>query len=394
MNKRENHQTVLLTLEYPPQIGGISTYLSHLAERFPAGTFHVLAPELTETHVTDMAASVPIYRRPLIMRWLRPRWLPALYWTWWLYRKERPKVLIVSHLLNMGRVALNMRRLFKLPYVVILHGMDIALAASGGVNKRLAAKEILTGAAHIVCNSRYTAQWTRTLGIPENRITIVNPPPALPLDTAVEKSRADEFRRRLKIGDSFLLLSAGRLVERKGFDQCLEAVAELRGQKRNLKYVIVGEGAYREKLEQRAAELNITDCVQFLGATSTEELTTAYAACDTFVMVPRALGSDVEGFGIVYLEANLFGKPVIGSRSGGVPESVLHEETGLLVDPGNTPQLTQAIARLMDDVKLRERLGEGGRRRLQRDFGDDRQARRFVSAVRQAANSSPRNRGK
>jgi len=385
MKKRENHNILLLTLEYPPQIGGISTYLSHLAERFPAGTFHVMAPDLPEVHTVDMEADVPIYRRTLTARWLRPRWLPALYWTWWLYRKENPRVLVVSHLLNMGKVALNMRRLFKLPYVVILHGMDIALAASGGVNKRLAAKEILSGASQIVCNSKYTAQWTRTLGIPQNRISIVNPPPSLPLDTAVEQRRAEEFRKRHKLDDSFVLLSAGRLVERKGFDTCLNAVAQLRKKKRNIEYVIIGEGSFREKLEEQAAELGISKHVRFLGATSTAELKTAYAACDTFVMVPRALGSDIEGFGIVYLEANLFGKPVIGSRSGGVPESVLHEQTGLLIDPGDEKQLIDAIVKLMDDEKLRQKLGEGGRQRLQRDFGDDKQARRFIASVRKAA---------
>ncbi len=385
MMKKENYTTLLLTLEYPPQIGGISTYLSHLAERFPSGTFHVLASELSESHETDMEAKVPIYRRVLLARWLRPRWLPALYWTWWMWRKERPKVLVVSHLLNMGKVALNMHRLFRLPYVVILHGMDIALAASGGVNKRLAAKEILAGASHVVCNSKYTAQWARAIGVSDKRLSIVNPPPSLPLDTAVEQRRSDEFRQRHKIGDSFLLLSANRLVERKGLDTCLEAVAALRKAGRDIEYVIIGSGPSKQKLEEQAAELGIAKHVRFLGAATSSDLAVAYAACDTFAMVPRSLGSDIEGFGIVYLEANLFGKPVIGSRSGGVPESVLHEETGLLVKPGNAKELQAAIIRLMDDEGLRQRLGEGGRKRLQRDFGDNCQARRFMASVRKVA---------
>jgi phosphatidyl-myo-inositol dimannoside synthase len=387
MKTRINHNTILLTLEYPPQIGGISTYLSHLAERFPAGTFHVMAPSLPESHVSDMEANVPIYRRPLISRWVRPRWLPAMYWTWWLYRKERPRVLVVSHLLNMGKVALNMSRLFGLPYVVILHGMDVALAVSGGINKRLAAKEILTGAAHVVCNSRYTAQWARVVGVSDSKISIVNPPPSMPLDTVADRRLTEEFRLRHEIGESFLLLSACRLVERKGNDTCLNAVADLRKKGRDIKYVVVGDGPYRGELERQAEELGLTDAVRFLGSIDRAELKSAYAACDTFVMVPRSLGSDIEGFGIVYLEANIFGKPVIGSRSGGVPEAVLHEETGLLVDSGQTEQLAEAIVRLMDDEKLRIALGEGGRKRLMRDFGDDRQSRRFIAAVRQAAES-------
>jgi phosphatidylinositol alpha-1,6-mannosyltransferase len=386
--KKMNQTTVLLTLEYPPQIGGIATYLAYLAERFPAGTFHVLAPELSTAHNFDMAADVPIYRRALISRWLRPRWLPALYWTWWLFRKERPTVLVISHLSNMGRVALIMKRFFRLPYVVILHGMDIALATSGSLRQRVAAKKILYNAAHVVCNSNYTAQWVKCLKIEEKKITIVYPPPSLALDSVVEHDQIKDFRERYKIDSNFLLLSVGRLVERKGFATCLAAVAALREKNREINYVIIGAGPEREKLEQQAKQLGLSAAARFLGVLREAELAVAYAACDVFVMTPRALGGDIEGFGIVYLEAGIFAKPVIGSRSGGVPESVLHEETGLLIEPGNVSELQAVLLRLMDDRSLRERLGQGGQRRLQRDFGDDRQIRRFKAVLRQAASKN------
>ncbi|MBU1915911.1 glycosyltransferase family 4 protein, partial [Patescibacteria group bacterium] len=292
---------------------------------------------------------------------------------------------VVSHLLNMGRVALNMRRLFGLPYIVILHGMDVALAASGGWRKRSAARAILSQATQVICNSNYTANWAKSLGLSAAKISIVNPPPSLAIDTSIEQRQVQEFRQRHKIGDDFLLLSAGRLVTRKGFDICLEAVAALFQEGRNISYVIIGAGPDKDKLEQQAIRLGIFDRVRFLGAVSAIELATAYAACDTFVMIPRSLGGDIEGFGIVYLEANIFGKPTVGSRSGGVPESVLHEETGLLVESDNVTELKNTLKRLIDDTKLRERLGRGGQRRLQRDFGDDRQARCFQATVRRAA---------
>jgi phosphatidylinositol alpha-1,6-mannosyltransferase len=128
----------------------------------------------------------------------------------------------------------------------------------------------------------------------------------------------------------------------------------------------------------------VADSVTFLGTLDTAELSVAYAACDTFAMVPRSLGGDVEGFGIVYLEAGLLGKPVVGSRSGGVTEAVVDGETGLLVRPGDVGELADAFRKLMDDTKLRKRLGRGGQDRLKRDFGDNRQARKFYAAVREA----------
>jgi phosphatidylinositol alpha-1,6-mannosyltransferase len=102
------------------------------------------------------------------------------------------------------------------------------------------------------------------------------------------------------------------------------------------------------------------------------------AACDVFAMTPQSLGPDVEGFGIVYLEAGLFGRPAIGSRSGGVTDAVRHEETGLLVDPGDAPGLAAAIRRLRDDPDLAERLGSRGRERVLGEFGWSRQARPLI----------------
>jgi len=380
---------LLVTIEYPPQLGGIATYLAHMAENLPHGDICVLAPEGPDTHRYDMEAGVPIYRRGLLWRYMRPRWLPAFYWTWWLCRRERPSMLVVSHLLNMGKVAIGIKRFLRIPYTVILHGFDVAQAASVGGRRRAAAKEILANAALVICNSGYTAFLAKTLGIPETRIATVNPPPWLPLDESADMSEVAAFRKKHGLEGKFVLLTVSRLVERKGIDTCIDAVAALRAAGRDVKYVVVGEGLHKGHLKHRAAQMNVADDVIFLGALDTESLPVAYAACDVFVMVPRGLKSgDIEGFGIVYLEANIFGKPVIGSRTGGVPEAVIHEKTGLLIEPDSPSQLAEAVAALMDNSTLRQDLGEGGRQRLKRDYGDNRQARRFLAAVKRATGES------
>ena len=275
MSGHKEQNTVLLTLEYPPQLGGIATYLAYFAERFPAVNMTVLAPPHDGAAEFDAQSSVPIERRPLSAGWLRPRWLPALYWAWRTCRRVQADVLVVSHLSNMGRVALWLRRLLGLPYVVVLHGMDIALAVSGRPGKRAAAKNILAQADQIVCNSEYTSRWVSSIGLATDNIAVVNPPPSVPLESTVDAALVSQFRDRLNLGDSFVLLSAGRLVERKGFDRCLQAVAVLREEQRDIQYVIVGEGPDRARLEQLSAELGVSSQVHFLGAVSADDATHA-----------------------------------------------------------------------------------------------------------------------
>lgn len=375
----------LITLEYPPHVGGIATYLSRLVECFPHGTIHVLAPEdrKKDTHIWDVHSETPIYRRQLLSRFVRPRWLPALYWTDWLWRKEKPSLILVSHLLPMGKIARLMKKHRGVPYAVIIHGMDVALAMEAGGKKLAEAKAVLAEAKLVIANSGYTAQLVAGLGVPKDRLTIVRPSPNFPTFMTAPVEKAAALRSRYGIAfDDFLVLTAGRLVPRKGFATAIEAMAGLRERgKDDVKLLVVGDGPERKKLEKLAADKGLADRVKFAGSLPDEEMPAAFAACETFAMVPKSEGADVEGFGIVYLEANLMGKPVIGSRAGGVPDAVLDGKTGLLVEPGDAKGLADAIVRLRDDAELRQRLGNEGQRRVREEFGWKRQAGHLVEAL-------------
>lgn len=364
---------LLVTLDYPPARGGVAAYLARLVGCLPPEAAIVLAPDEGDTHAEDVVSPTPIYRRRLICNLVRPRWLAALYWTDWLIRKERPSRLLVSHLTPLGEVAWAMSRRHGVPYLVVAHGMDAALVLAGSRSKRNRAQLVLRHAERVVANSEYTAQLLRGLGVPSEKIIIVRPSPNFPLTTVVSAKVAAATRQKYRCGDRFMLLAAGRLVARKGFDEVISALAAFPQAERPL-LVIAGDGPERSRLEQQAAAIGVAEDAVFCGGVTDEELKGLFAASDAFVMVPRSLGADVEGFGIVYLEAGLFAKPVIGSRSGGVPEAVRHEETGLLVDPGDVAALAAAIRRLRDDPALARRLGEQGRRRVLEEFGWLRQA--------------------
>jgi phosphatidylinositol alpha-1,6-mannosyltransferase len=360
---------IIATLEWPPRKGGIATYLANLAHAMPKGSVHVLAEKDPEAHKEDMKEETPIYRRRLIGRLLRPRWLGALYWTDWLRRKEKASLLVVSHLLPMGKVARILKQRRGLPYVVILHGMDVALCLEAGGKKLAAAKAVLADASLVVANSAFTAHLAESVGVPQGKIMVARPSPGIKEGTRVSPERARDVRAHHGLGEGFVVLALGRLVKRKGFDTLIEAAAVLRKRGAPVMLAICGDGPERKRLEHLAWKHGVAEQVRFLGRVSDAELPEVYAACDAFVMVPRSEGADVEGFGIVYLEANMMGKPVVGSRAGGVPDAIVDGKTGLLVRPGDPIAVADAIERLRGDAAFALRLGAEGRRRAHAEFG-------------------------
>lgn len=372
---------LLATLDYPPRKGGVATFLANFVECFPRGAVHVLAVEEGDTHKLDVGSDHAIYRRRLLMTRLRPRWLTGLYWTDWLWRKEKPSMLLVSHLLPMGTVARLLKKHRKLPYGVIIHGMDLALAMHAGGGKLKEAKRVLAGADLVIANSAYTAALVKGVGVPESKVMVLRPSPGFPLYLTVDHEKVSAARAACGFGTSFGLLALGRLVARKGFADAISAVAELMKRGVDVRLCVAGDGPERTKLQKLAETKGIADRVRFLGTIADQDLPALYGACDAFITVPKSIGPDVEGFGIVYLEANVMGKPVIGSRAGGVPDAVIDGKTGLLVPPGDIAAIADAIERLVNDPALRQRLGEAGQRRVREDFGWRRQSRPVIERI-------------
>jgi glycosyltransferase involved in cell wall biosynthesis len=176
-------------------------------------------------------------------------------------------------------------------------------------------------------------------------------------------------------------------VERKGVQVLLGALAKLReGPPMELR--IVGDGPWRERLESLVGELGVTAGVEFTGFVAQEELSASFAWCDAFVLpaVADAKG-DVEGLGVVLIEALAHGRPVIASRSGGIPDIVLDEVTGLLVPPGDEAALAAAIERLRSDPALARRLAFAGRAHVEASFSWEVVLDRLVALYERAAAS-------
>ncbi len=167
-----------------------------------------------------------------------------------------------------------------------------------------------------------------------------------------------------------MTLSIARFVPRKGIDQTIRALATFQETERPI-YAVIGNGEDADRLRTLANELGVA--VTWLPAVLDDEKWLWLAAADVFVLPGRDEGDDIEGFGIVYLEAAAAGIPVIAGKSGGAPEAVQDEETGLLVDGTSASEIAEALRRLLGDTDLREKLGAQAAKRVQADFSQEDQ---------------------
>jgi phosphatidylinositol alpha-1,6-mannosyltransferase len=250
-------------------------------------------------------------------------------------------------------------------YACWAHGEDVTSALLSR-ELTLVMRLVYRGASAIFANSRNTRRLLEDLGVPAVKIQIVYP--GVDVQRFTPQVDGRRIRSRVAPGADLLMLSVGRLQTRKGHDLAIAAVAALKAEFPRLVYAIVGEGAERSRLESLAHDLGVADRVRFVGEVPAGDLPEYFAACDLFVLPNRVHETDIEGFGIVFLEAAATGRPVIGGNSGGVPEAVGDDRTGVLVGGTDVHELAAAIRKLAVDPRLRERLGQAARERVLRSF--------------------------
>lgn len=187
----------------------------------------------------------------------------------------------------------------------------------------------------------------------------------------------DPKLRNQVAGDAQTILYAGRLVRWKGVQYLIDALALL-AQMRNVRLLVAGEGEYRPILEQRARERGVADRVNFMGYISSDALAPFYAIADVVALASYAN----ETFSIMSAEAMACGRPVVGSRFGGIPEVIADRETGFLAEPENAADFAARIGELLDNATLRERFGQCGRERVLRLFTWDAVTERVQDAYK------------
>jgi glycosyltransferase involved in cell wall biosynthesis len=287
-------------------------------------------------------------------------------------------------------LGLALRTLLRVPVVVTVHGLDVTY--SNRVYQWLIPK-CLSRMDKIICVSSYTRRQCIRRGVPAHLCEVV------PNGVNVEEFADLHTERGLhnlrllagnRLKDRKVLLTVGRLIERKGVVHFLtEVMPRLLAARQDFSYLIVGEGPQRELIETRITSLHLEDHVILLGRVDDETLRASYQVADLFVMPNIPVQNDIEGFGLVALEAAAAGRFVVASKLDGIPEAIISGQNGLLLDPLDSEGFTQTILDLLEDDEHRTRLGEQARDFARRRYSWDIIARRylrvFVEVVGQGA---------
>lgn len=374
--KQAGELSLMISSDFPPVPGGQSRYLFDLWSCLPGDNVVVLAPEMEGALEVDRGLTCRVVRVPLPLgdsKSAKVLKTCMLWWRAWRLCRSLPVRLVhCGQLFSAGLAGWGCCLLLGTPYVPYVHGADL-LAYKDRFLWGWALRQILRRSQWVIANSVFTGHAVEACGVVPQKILILNP--AIDLERFARLPAREEERRRHGWEGRLVILSVGRLVERKGQDMVIRALPEVAALLPQVRYAIGGSGPFRMALERLAGELGVAERVEFLGFVPEAELPALYAAADLFAMPSRELpeAGDVEGFGIVFIEANAAGLAVLGGRSGGVEDAVVDEGTGLLVDPGDPQAVARGLIRLLQDEPLRRRLADRGRERASAEF--DRRAR-------------------
>ena len=341
-----------MTNDFPPRVGGIQSYLHNIYRRLDAHEVTLLAPAYPGDSAFDAAQSFEVVRHPTRIYWPTPAIRRRVAG---LARSRRADAVAFGAVLPMNLVASGI----DVPVIVHTHGFEVAWARLPALAQTL--RRIGERASLVTAVSDFTARFVRRAMGEETRIELVRT--GVDLDRFHPSVDGAEVRKRAGVAGRPVVCCVSRLVARKGQDTLIAAMPAIKRTVPDAALLLVGGGPARDRLERSATRHGVSRDVAFAGEVPESELAAHYAAGDVFAMPVRSrfAGLEVEGLGLVYLEAQACGRPAITGDSGGAPEAVIPGETGFVAGGRDIRAVADACARLLADPSLRERMGAAAR---------------------------------
>ncbi|MCA9972550.1 MAG: glycosyltransferase family 4 protein, partial [Anaerolineales bacterium] len=335
---------LLATSQYAPELGGVPRLLSLYSQHRPAATaLDVLS---VRQQPADFYAAYDRAAGHAITR-VAPRRGPGATSLAFARALRRTRAdVILAGVAYPTAILTRLARPFPTPYVVYAHSEDVTIQHP--LKRRLLAWA-LQGATAVLTVSRFTAHELSRLGVAADRIHIV--PPGIEVDQFAAAPPHTGWPGK------WVLLTVARLVFRKGQDTVIRALPRLLPHAPNLHYVVAGSGPDAAALRRLAADLGVAGHVSFVGRLADDILPAYYRRCNAFAMITRPAATEVEGFGIAFIEAGAAGRPVIAGRAGGVADAVQDGVTGLLVDPLDVDAVANAILHLYRQPAQARQMG-------------------------------------
>lgn len=388
MAPEEKTPLLMLTELFLPTKGGTAMSFDDDFRRLGGKEIHVVTADVPGAAEFDRDHRNTVHRLRLKrIAWLKPESLvmyaKLLRTALFVALTVRIRAVFAGRALPEGLVGWAVARMTGRPVFIYAHGEELTGWGRGAKFKVM--RFVLRRADALLANSDFTRQTLIDLiGADAGRIELVYPT----VDEMRFQPDLGGADLRASIGmapDHKLILSVGRLMRRKGFDNVIRALPTLHQQGIDTHYAVIGIGEDADYLRDLTSELGLADRVHFLGHVDYDDLPRWYCACDVFAMPNRDIGGDTEGFGLVYLEAASAARPSIAGIAGGTGSAVIDGVTGLRIDAEHPESVASALARLLSDPAEGERLGRNGRARVLENYTHERrvdQLRRLVARGR------------
>ena len=353
--------TLFITNDFGPRAGGIETFVHGLIERLPKGSIIVYtsaqpnSEQFDAKWLSDFGVEVIRDRSKILLPTLRVKKNCQK-----LIQERKLTKVAFGAAAPLGIMARAMRKAGAVKIVTLTHGHEVWWAKVPPFS--LAIRFMSKSIDSITYLGNFTrGEISRALG--KNEITkLVQIAPGIDVEHFLPTD-SSQLREDLGLIDKSVIISVGRLVHRKGQDKLIEALPKIKSLVPNAHLVLVGIGPHQKYLQKLATKLGVTESITFIGRINYSELPKYICIGDVFAMPSRSrfFGLEVEGLGIVYLEASACGLPVVGGKSGGAPDAVLVGETGVVVDGTKPAEIASACVELLTNPELAALMGSNGR---------------------------------
>tara|TARA_R110001606_G_scaffold316538_2_gene463313 strand:+ start:1094 stop:2248 length:1155 start_codon:yes stop_codon:yes gene_type:complete len=362
-------KTLLLSEIFPPVKGGSGRWFWEIYTRIAPTKVVIAAGQDANSDKIDRTSPLKTYRLPL-SSWSwglksltgLKYYFRALRATLDVVKKEDIEVIHCGRCLPEGFVAFLISKFKGIPYICYVHGEDVETAATSRELSWIVNKA-LSGATRLIANSQNTADILLNTWCTDPAKTLVFNP-GVDASQFVPAAQSNEIKSTLGWEGKRVILTVGRLQERKGHDKLIEALPQIIQHFPNTLYAIIGNGDRKAPLEALVIKLKLEENVMFMSELDDQKMIQCYQQCDVFVLPNRSVGRDIEGFGMVLVEAQACARPVIAGDSGGTAETMIINETGYIVDCTLTAPLAEKICLLLENEHLRDRMGAAGRKHV------------------------------
>ena len=374
---------LVITWNYPPRQGGMENLIGSLcAELSKTHSVRVIT-----SHAPSAGPDEKVFRAPF------PGLMAFAFYAIWLgtalLARDKETRVVFGGSTMVAPLVLLLARAFRRRAIVQVHGLDVIYRSW---IYQLLCVRCLRFCDRVVANSHYTAMLAGAKAVTQKQLSVI--PPGVLREHFSHSSNGLAEKQGWGIEDKKVILFVGRLAKRKGVQEFIEnSLREIVQKIPQAIFLIVGDNpaeslTHRDDVagEVRAAalKLGLEPYVRLLGALSDQDLMKAYHSCDLVVLPALDLDDDVEGFGIVALEAAAAGKPIVAMRVGGIPDAVEDGKSGFLVAPRDYEALSHIVAELLDSPESCLRLGRYGRCRAAQEFSWPRIAARYESVFHAA----------